>query len=552
MRLINIESMTLEDFMGSGSHVPRYAILSHTWEDGEVTFQDFTNPDKSIRSQKKGFAKIEKTRALTKEAGLTHVWVDTCCIDKSSSAELTEAINSMFQWYRDSVICYAWLADLPTSEASGDRPDNPQLGRCRWFTRGWTLQELIAPKVVYFYDQGWTFCGTKGDLSSVITEITNISEGILRDPGLLSTLSVAQRMSWAAPRQTTRVEDMAYCLLGIFDANMPMLYGEGTRAFLRLQEEIAKESNDLSIFAWKTDSLGLLYSGVFATSPADFRASGSVQLVSDTAFNPEFLMTNKGLRMNTSLYSGKDGCYLLKLNCSHETATGKQHIGIWIKPHGGGVYSRAKLAEFGVEAPEEVAKTHDVFLFKRISTARSRELERSHSNAFMLRRGFNARGAVYAPEFPFEATLVVPKEEWDSQRRMFLTHGAADFSAYLYFHRRRDGSHGKDLTAGTSFLLAFGKIADEKDPWITVLTPHDDMTVFTTLLDVKKVIAGVRSRVPQQVALMRNASNKAVSVSMAKADVDGQEVYCIDLVYGHVETLSLRQDTPKSRGRSNT
>ncbi|POR36425.1 HET domain protein [Tolypocladium paradoxum] len=168
---------------------------------------------------------------------------------------------------------------------------------------------------------------------------------------------------------------------------------------------------------------------------------------------------------NTSLYSRKDGCYLLKLNCSHETATGKQHIGIWIKPHGGGVYSRENLAEFGVEAPGEVKEPHNVFLFKRISTARSRELERSHSNAFMFRRVFNARS-----------------KEWDSQQRMFLTHGAADFSGYLYFHHRRDSSYGKDLTTRPSFLLAIGKMADEEEPWITVLTPFDDMKMFTTCL----------------------------------------------------------------------
>jgi hypothetical protein len=144
-------------------------------------------------------------------------------LDKSSSAELTEAINSMFQWYRDAVVCYAWLADLSKEQASAHQSPSSGIKDCRWFTRGWTLQELIAPRLVQFYDQEWDFCGTKADLSDLITQITKIGGDVLQDPGCLYRLSVAKRMSWAATRQTTRIEDIAYCLLGIFDVNMPML-----------------------------------------------------------------------------------------------------------------------------------------------------------------------------------------------------------------------------------------------------------------------------------------------------------------------------------------
>ncbi|KAH7153441.1 HET domain protein [Dactylonectria macrodidyma] len=536
MRLINVNSMVLEEFIGGGSDVPNYAILSHTWEDGEVTFHDFINPDGNIRTGKKGFAKIDKTCELARHDSLAYAWVDTCCIDKSSSAELTEAINSMFQWYQASVVCYAWLADLPTSSVVNNEPDESTMSKCRWFTRGWTLQELVAPKCVNFYDQAWNFRGTKSTLNKSIASITMIDSNVLEDAGLLPTLSVAKRMSWAALRNTTRIEDIAYCLLGIFDVNMPMLYGEGTRAFLRLQEEIAKETNDLSLFAWKTDRSGTKYSGVFATKPAGFRESGSVELHSDTIFNPEFALANKGLRINIGLYSGVDESYLLNLNCTHKTVAGRQQIGIWIKPHGGGVYSRTRPSEFGVETPGEVAKSRDIFLFKWLSNSRAQGLERSHSKAFMLRQGFNTLDTLHSPEFPFTATTIMPQEEWDSQRRMFLTRGAADFSAYAFFAVRDSDRKSKNLAPGSMFLLAFGKTSSNEEPWATIMTPYDNMKAFTSILDVAKTIAAVRSCQPQLQVKMKDAMNRVsgkLSVRIENAVVEGQDVHCIDLSYGN-------------------
>ena len=163
---------------------------------------------------------------------------DLCCIDKTSSAELSEAINSMYRWYQESGVCYAYLADVPPNAFS----------KSRWFTRGWTLQELIAPSTVIFLDQKWQEIGTKSSLQRVISEITGIPTDILLG-GDLEDASIAQRMSWASKRETTRVEDAAYCLMGIFSIHMPMLYGEGERAFIRLQEEIMRVSDDHSLFA---------------------------------------------------------------------------------------------------------------------------------------------------------------------------------------------------------------------------------------------------------------------------------------------------------------
>jgi len=249
MRLINCSTLKLEEFFGT--NIPDYAILSHTWGDEEVSFAEFTSGQPLVGS---GYQKIIFTcqQAIKDEVG--YAWVDTCCIDKSSSAELSEAINSMFAWYLDSTCCYAYLSDV--SEANMDQ-DFP---RSRWFTRGWTLQELLAPTKVIFYDQSCVELGDRERHAERISEITGINERVfhenpwedlylLRDKRI-GTFSVATRMSWASTRQTTRAEDMAYCLLGIFNINMPLLYGEGHRAFRRLQEEIIRKSDDDSILAW--------------------------------------------------------------------------------------------------------------------------------------------------------------------------------------------------------------------------------------------------------------------------------------------------------------
>jgi hypothetical protein len=174
---------------------------------------------------------------------IDYAWIDTCCIDKTCSAELNEAINSMFKWYEQALMCYAFLSDLaPGAELE------EALADCRWFTRGWCLQELLAPNEVIFFDRQWTAVGTRFKLKDLISKITRIDEHVLIDSQRMYELPIARRMSWAARRHTTRVEDQAYCLLGLFEVNMPMLYGEGDRAFLRLQEEVIKRSSDLSIF----------------------------------------------------------------------------------------------------------------------------------------------------------------------------------------------------------------------------------------------------------------------------------------------------------------
>jgi hypothetical protein len=199
----------------------------------------------------------------------------------------------MFQWYKAAAHCYVYLSDL--------RPGTPAedgLGACRWFTRGWTLQELIAPNEVQFYDREWKYIGSKADFSETIASITRINVKVLLGYDKAKRYSVASRMAWAAHRQTERTEDLAYCLLGIFDVNMPLIYGEGAKAFRRLQEEIIKSSNDLTIFAWDGEKALSNLCGLFARSPAGFVKSHSIDPYERLWSNPVFTVTNKGLRFD--------------------------------------------------------------------------------------------------------------------------------------------------------------------------------------------------------------------------------------------------------------
>lgn len=265
MKLIDVKAFksgNLQLWSFIGVDIPPYAILSHTWEDEEVVFADVHN---GTANQKAGFKKIKGCCDRADQDGFEWVWIDTCCIDQSSSAELSEAINSMYRWYKDATICYAYLSDISAS------PNTIYIEESRWFKRGWTLQELIAPAVVEFYSSDWESLGTKSILSTQIANRTGIPIRILRgDPP--STCIVAERMSWASSRETTRVEDTAYCLMGLFSVNMPLLYGEGVKAFRRLQEQILMQEEDYSIFAWtsRTDT-HRVFRGILASSPSQYQ-----------------------------------------------------------------------------------------------------------------------------------------------------------------------------------------------------------------------------------------------------------------------------------------
>ncbi|KAK5125362.1 hypothetical protein LTR85_000471 [Meristemomyces frigidus] len=277
----------------------RYAILSHCWGSNaeEITHQQLTTGTYSVGTT--GWQKIVRCCDLATSRGFDWVWIDTCCIDKTSSAELSESINSMFNWYQQATECYNFLDDLDVGGISlslqvdgdgrwKDALDVQDLDRLssfldsRWFTRGWTLQELLAPKVVYFFDCRDVFLGSKVDLAGLIALATGIGHDILTGKTALETASVAQRMSWASMRITSRKEDAAYSLLGIFHVNMPLIYGEGTKAFFRLQVEILRASDDQSLLAWGLDEPESdipTRTGLLAPSPLDFSACRRVRVV---------------------------------------------------------------------------------------------------------------------------------------------------------------------------------------------------------------------------------------------------------------------------------
>ena len=228
-----------------GDHVSRYAILSHTWggDTEEVTFRDLMN---GTGKNKAGYNKIRFCGEQASRDGLQYFWIDTCCIDKSNNTELAEAINSMFRWYRNAAKCYVYLSDVSVN--SHDLVDwslqswQSAFRESRWFTRGWTLQELLAPSSVEFFSREGKRLGDKKTLERQVHEITGIAVSAIHGVPL-SQFGVTERLLWAEKRQTTRGEDWAYSLLGIFDVYMPLIYGKGRdHALIRLREEIDKPS----------------------------------------------------------------------------------------------------------------------------------------------------------------------------------------------------------------------------------------------------------------------------------------------------------------------
>jgi hypothetical protein len=236
------------------------------------------------------------------------------CINKSNSTEVGETINSMFRWYKNAAVCYAYLSDVP---AASFRAPYTEFKASRWFKRGWTLQELIASRDVLFLSADWTFLGSKGVLRDVIREITKVNQKAL-DNTPLSHFSIAERMSWAASRQTTRVEDRAYSLMDMFEVHMTLLYGEKEQAFSRLQQEIMKVSDDQSLFAWKDPSLSAeQYVGLLARSPDSFVHSTDFHSLGIFGRRDEFRITNQGLSISFYMipHQTTEGLYYLSLEC---------------------------------------------------------------------------------------------------------------------------------------------------------------------------------------------------------------------------------------------
>lgn len=351
-RLKSVRESDLEPDPNTGSARVQYAIFSHTWaanEDEEVGFDTLTSGNFSRTLS--GWRKIQHCRQQAAHDGFDYVWIDTCCIDKRSSAELQEAINSMFHWYARSSICYVFLTDvsiddldhvelathancrhLKTRDPGVMRIDNA-FSKSHWFKRGWTLQELLAPRCVHFYDKSWRFIGDKTSLQCWISRASGIDGDIIRGDYTLQQCSIAMRMSWAAKRRTTRVEDRAYSLLGLFDVAMPMLYGEGKKAFMRLQEEIIKTSDDQSIFVWESEQTNHI--GMLAPDLDTFEGKGTSHF--HDFFPPRgFSLSNRGLLIKMPLIQWSLDTCIAVLNCGTITGGKGQPQGIYLRRLGNG------------------------------------------------------------------------------------------------------------------------------------------------------------------------------------------------------------------------
>lgn len=396
MRVLNTASLEFEEFPDLPDEP--YAILSHRWGAEEVTYKEYRKRRDTV-NRRGGYKKVVEFCQVARQRGFQYAWVDTCCIDKRSSAELSEAINSMYRWYEKSAECYVLLQDY--------RPDLPSsFEACEWFSRGWTLQELLAPRHCVFFTGTWKIVGHKHfwdpqhcpcgknertpqgfacgpNLLPQIATSTNIPEHILSGLTSVRSASVAQRMSWASQRSTTRVEDCAYSLVGLFEINMPLLYGEGIRAFRRLQEEIIRTSHDTSIFCFDVEGTTALRNDLAADHPR----TNYVQLLADrpsqflqcnnvrggiVRIHEPYSITHRGLRMVAAAYTllgpirESHLIYAIPLGCGRELQ-GRWETGLGIWEELFLVVRRSHQSRVGFERVALQSSTEDPSQFEGVS-----------------------------------------------------------------------------------------------------------------------------------------------------------------------------------------
>ncbi|KAH7349796.1 heterokaryon incompatibility protein-domain-containing protein [Plectosphaerella cucumerina] len=268
MRCLNTTTFEIREADQAWFKHHGYAILSHRWQQSEVLFDQATRCANDLRRTtgrhaNAGMDKILGACITARQLSIEWMWIDSCCINKTYSAELLEALNSMFNWYKDAVVCITFLGDVISRGPTSASPDSPAVFHDErtgkpsvWFTRGWTLQELLAPTKMYFYDANWRFFGSRTQLAVALARITGIARPYLTGERHFRDACIATKMSWMAGRTTTREEDMAYSMAGIFNVSLDAQYGEGRNAFMRLQRALLAK-NDESLFAWKMPVAGL-------------------------------------------------------------------------------------------------------------------------------------------------------------------------------------------------------------------------------------------------------------------------------------------------------
>lgn len=309
MQLINTATLQRHEFIGSP---PPYAILSHVTDGDETSYHDLAHIEKETSKESVKAIQRACEKALAK--GSEWLWSYASCVDNCSSAAQSEAINSLAQIHRDCEYILIYLEDLEC-KLVGDETSVERLAGCRWIKNIWSIPQIIFPRAAYFYSSEWNEIGTKRSLLPHLSAVTGIDQPVLENLDCLEDYSIARRMSWASDMRALRVEDSAYALLGLFDISMPIIYGEGPKAFVRLQEEIMRDTDDFSLIAW--DSLdGQEYNGLFAHSPACFRRfrngpttplrmNGEAQIhCTGITIEASFLVTQSGLLLPLE---GQDG-----------------------------------------------------------------------------------------------------------------------------------------------------------------------------------------------------------------------------------------------------
>ncbi len=504
-------------------------ITLDTWSDEEVTLQHLTaaaNNNNSSASLppnlQASLSKITTTCALAlARDNLDYAWVDTCCIDKTNSAELSEAINSMFAWYRDAAVCYVFLADLePGSRSDLERA----LPECRWFTRGWTLQELVAPREVVFFDREWGYRGEKMELelTEVLERITGISKMVLKHASVLEEVAVARRMLWAAWRETTRGEDMAYCLMGLFDVNMPLLYGEGmAKAFARLQMAIVQSTGDLSIFAWVDDRVPCPeFAGLLAESPRQFATCGHIEKDPDNQAYSSFAITSRGIQTEAVLVHNpraRDGEWILALHtfCHMDGST----VVVPVQRIGDGVCVRRNPGARALFGDQTSASTVAILDSETLTLA-----TRLPPSVSLYYRGLNPvlgsrRSALCVNWGPLELEhhTAMPRSNWDAHDEVLVdcTPSTRAWGAFFVSGMVDTGSVGQQVFVSL-FLACFG--------W----RGRENVTV---------VLASLDNLSPATSTFMRShlASTRLESFSMAKA-------LAIDVFEGKLEKEVISTD----------
>ncbi|RYP81574.1 hypothetical protein DL770_005876 [Monosporascus sp. CRB-9-2] len=559
IRLVHTETLRLTEFMDR--NIPRYAVLSHTWEYGqEISFQEMTaigaDPDHPA-AKKPGYAKVVETCQQARRNNIAYAWVDTCCIDKTSSSELSEAINSMYRWYQQAEVCYVLLTDFDVASVSL----RAALPKCRWWTRGWCLQELVAPPREEFFDARWHHVGSKTDLAPLITEITGIDEEVLIDNSLIDSLPVARRMSWAAGRETSREEDMAYCLLGIFNVSMPMLYGEGKKAFLRLQEQIIQTSNDLSIFAFlhgtSTDGLGSgciplqPYCDLFAAYPSDFMGCRDlVHTRMDVHWNNAFTLTNKGIHFRRAELEVdlRHGLYCMLLNCRFSDS---EPAKMYLRKVGPRLYARYD-DRHPMETTSQVNANHyedpyiiteeEIYILPRVSCSIKRHLEHEgdhtiyvHSLTHSLSRALQV------------VQRSTSSDRWDAARMQFLAKGEESFGGYWKVFpslaRRIDDdneageeSSSYTMPSGHFYMLcgfdrSVGDVSEVR-AWVRLYSAEEwrglekKLGIMTNLNDVVRLTGGARA---QDQIILGSGSSTLKVIATIKLDIRERSRHRLEL-----------------------